>query len=213
LSYLRSKFHLGKLPAGFSKYAALAADLTIPFQWATDYASPNLTLAGELWESIDFDVGMVALPYEWTDEKELPRAQFFPWDHDQGLYVINGYHALHCLKSIHRSLREYHLGLPQTLPLAHITHCLDSLRGDVLCAADDTPRYTTITKSPETAVGQLRQCRDWTKLEEWARQHPSCYSYINASADHIDQYKRFTFCPPGSPYLEKVRAHFAKVSD
>lgn len=77
--------------------ATLAADLTIPFQWATDYASPNLTLAGELWESIDFDVGMVALPYDWTDEKDLPRAQVFPWDQEQGLYVLNGYHALHCL--------------------------------------------------------------------------------------------------------------------
>ena len=42
---------------------------------------------------------MVALPYTWTEKKGLPDAQVFPWDHDQGLYVLNGYHALHCLVS------------------------------------------------------------------------------------------------------------------
>lgn len=79
--------------------ADLATDYNVPFQWATDYATDNLTLAAELWDGINFDVGFVALRYEWTEEKDLPRAQPFPWDHEQGLYVLNGYHALHCLVS------------------------------------------------------------------------------------------------------------------
>ena len=77
--------------------AELAADLTLPFEWATDYASTNLTLSGELWENINFDKGMVALPNEWTDSKQLPRAQAFPWDHERGLYILNGFHVIHCL--------------------------------------------------------------------------------------------------------------------
>lgn len=95
----------------------------------------------------------------------------------------------------------------------HITHCLDALREDVICQADDTPRYTTITKSPESAVGQIRQCRDWKKLEEWAKDHTSCYNYISSEADHINQFERFKFCPPNSPYWPKVREHFGKGPD
>ena len=80
-----------KTPAGLSN------NHVITFEWATDYATDNLTLAAELWDNIDFDSGFVALPYEWTESKDLPRAQAFPWDRSKGLYVLNGYHALHCL--------------------------------------------------------------------------------------------------------------------
>ena len=79
--------------------ANLPSEVLKPFEWATEYANPNLTEAGALWDAINFDVGMVALPYDWTESKDLPRAQPFPWDHDQGLYVLNGHHALHCLVS------------------------------------------------------------------------------------------------------------------
>ena len=89
LSYAK----LIKYPAG------ILNNHLIPFEWATDYATENLTLAAELWDSIDFDPGFVALPYDWTESKSLPRAQAFPWDKSQGLYVLNGYHALHCLVS------------------------------------------------------------------------------------------------------------------
>lgn len=27
----------------------------------------------------------------------LPEAQTFPWDDNKGLYLLNGYHNLHCL--------------------------------------------------------------------------------------------------------------------
>jgi hypothetical protein len=30
---------------------------------------------------------------------------------------------------------------PQRIALVHISHCLDELRRDVFCHADDTPRY------------------------------------------------------------------------
>lgn len=85
--------------------ADLAADLTLPFEWTTDYASTNLTFSGELWESINFDKGMVALPNGWTDSMQLPRAQAFPWDHEKGLYILNGFHVIHCLVRFARLFR------------------------------------------------------------------------------------------------------------
>jgi hypothetical protein len=116
-------------------------------------------------------------------------------------------------KNIHRSIRQHYLGLPQSLPLIHITHCMDALRGDIICHADDTPRYTTATKSPESAVGQLRQCRNWAILEKWAKERTSCYNYISHEADQIDQFERFKFCPPDSSYWPEVRKHFRKGPD
>ncbi|MCJ1478395.1 hypothetical protein MMC13_007075 [Lambiella insularis] len=193
--------------------AELVADLTFPFEHATEYASTNLTLAQDLWEGINLDAGMVALPDEWTDSVNLPRAQAFPWDHDKGLYILNSFHVLHCLKSIHRSIREYERKQPQTLPLSHITHCLDNLRSDTLCQADDTPRYTSISFVPGSAIGQKRLCRDWNKLLEFARDHNACYRYISAEADTWDQFERFKFCPKGSPYWPKVEEHFGKGGD
>ena len=92
----------------------------------------------------------------------------------------------------------------------HITHCIDTLRSDILCQADETPRYTTITKSPESAVGQIHQCRDWAMLEKWAKERTSCYNYISAEADHINQFERFKFCPADSLYWPAVRKHFGK---
>ncbi|KKY37956.1 hypothetical protein UCDDA912_g02043 [Diaporthe ampelina] len=193
-----------------SPYASLKPTLQVPFEWSTEYAATNLTAAGELWDGISFDVGFVALDNDWTAAHGLIQAQPFPWDKSKGLYVLNGFHALHCLKNIHRAVREYELGLPQSLTLMHITHCLDSLRGDILCQADDTPRYTTITKSPESAVGQLRQCRDWGALERWAEERTSCYHYISHEADFINQFERFKYCPKDSPYWPALREHFGK---
>ena len=83
--------------------AELEKDLSVPFEWASEYATTNLTLGNELWESINFDAGMVALPNEWTDSKDLMRAQPFPWDREQGLYILNGHHNLHCLVKLDQS--------------------------------------------------------------------------------------------------------------
>jgi hypothetical protein len=201
------------LSTSSSPYASLEPTLQVPFEWSTEYADTNLTAAGALWDAINFDVGFVALDKDWSAANELMEAQPFPWDETKGLYVLNGFHALHCLKNIHRAVREYEQGKPQSLSLMHITHCLDSLRGDILCQADDTPRYTTITKSPESAVGQLRRCRDWGALESWARERTSCYHYISHEADFINQFERFKYCPRDSPYWPALRKHFGKPDD
>ncbi|MCJ1383298.1 hypothetical protein MMC17_006411 [Xylographa soralifera] len=193
--------------------ANLRLDLSRPMTHMTEYGGPNMTLTGPLWEAIEFDPGLVALPYEWTDKKGLPRGQKFPWDTSKGIYVLNGYHNLHCLKVIHLYLTEVTLQKPTTYPLAHITHCLDNLRLDVLCQADDTPRYTSDTVDHENGVGQQRQCRDWSKLTTWAKSHNACYRYLNASADEDNEMERYKFCPEDSPYLPQVREYFGLARD
>ena len=107
-------------------YSKAPADLPdnhfVPFERATDYATENLTLEAELWDGIEFDPGFVALPYSWTESKALPRVEAFPWDKNQGLSVLNGYHALHCLVSWTFDLYEPTLrSLPEKNPSIHPT--------------------------------------------------------------------------------------------
>lgn len=94
---------------------------------------------------------------------------------------------------------DYHHGRQPAYPIEHILHCLDALRDDVICHADDTPRYTTSTETPESGVGQLRQCRDWGKLEAWAEKYSGCWRYVDESWDHESELLRWQFCPPKSP--------------
>lgn len=105
---------------------------------------------------------------------------------------------------------EYRNGLPQSRNYRHIIHCLDALRRDVLCNADDTPRLTSNNSIPETGHGQSRTCRSWDKLNDWAKQYNSCYRYINETQtpDEFPQIQRFVWCPEGSPYKEEVAKYF-----
>ena len=65
----------------------------VPFGIETPYNGENRTLSDELWNSLDVNVGMVALERGTT----LQPAQRFPWDDSKMVYMLNGYHSLHCL--------------------------------------------------------------------------------------------------------------------
>ncbi|KAL6239889.1 hypothetical protein BDW75DRAFT_68858 [Aspergillus navahoensis] len=123
--------------------------------------SANVTLADTLWHSINIDSGVVALPDSFAASHNLRTAQRFPWDPSQGIYILHGFHNLHCLKIIHISLFEFRNGREQSRTWHHIAHCLDALRRQILCDADDTPRATERRVEVVSGVGQHRVCRDW----------------------------------------------------
>lgn len=82
-----------------------------------------------------------------------------------------------------------------------------------MCAADDLLDYTKDHGDQFfTGDGQIRKCRDWSKLEAWAKERSSCYKTVNitrAGEDHgvEHQLDRYTYCPPGSPYEPLIRAY------
>ena len=86
-------------------------------------------------------------------------------------------------KSIQKTLMQYHLSLPITYSIEHNMHCLDTLREDTICHADDTPRYTTNATEPVSGIGQKRQCRDWNRLEVWVKHFEGCWRYLDESAN------------------------------
>lgn len=187
---------------------------------------PNLTEDDEIWTKLDIDSGVVLLDDTYSKQMNLPVAQRFPWDHTKGIYLLNVYHGLHCLvcynprsicsykpltttqRNIRGSLREFSMGLPQSEDWEHISHCINSLREDLMCQADDTPRWTGYAPMI-SGVDQVRQCRDWKQLEAWTKERNACHKHgATVVGEPGDQLEKWTYCPPGSPYLEKIRKFY-----
>lgn len=69
------------------------------FHWDTPYSSPNDTQSGLLWDKIDTAHGGVAMPHLLAAEKQWQPSMSVPGDDSKGLYLLEGYHQLHCLVS------------------------------------------------------------------------------------------------------------------
>ena len=83
-----------------SLYAGLERDVPMPYRHDTIFAHHNRSIADAAWDSWVVDPGIVALPHEWVKAKMLPQSQHWPWDKDKGIYLLNGFHNLHCLVSL-----------------------------------------------------------------------------------------------------------------
>ncbi|RYP63327.1 hypothetical protein DL769_006999 [Monosporascus sp. CRB-8-3] len=175
--------------------AGLKRDVPIQIYPLTEYTGKNITVVEELWEKLSGDPGVVALPQHYVKEKRLPHAYRFPWDDDKGVYLLHGFHNLHCLRTLFRYVMYAERGLPQHIALEHALHCLDQLRQDVVCNADDTPRYAGFQDPPGTGAGQVRMCRDWSALERWAREHTACFKHQDEVPGPMIE--RFKSCPDG----------------
>ncbi|KAI0142954.1 hypothetical protein GGR57DRAFT_508423 [Xylariaceae sp. FL1272] len=185
-----------------TKYAQMRRTREEPYVVVTQYDSRNQTLQDQLWHDINLDAAYVALPDDYVDEHELRRAQRFPWDTSKGLYLLHGYHNLHCVKIVYLALAEYRRGDTQTRDWRHLSHCLDSLRRQVICDADDTPRATERRPEIISGVYQHRMCRRWEDLEAYARKYTACYQRPeNPDADTRPIIDRFKHCPPGVDYV------------
>ncbi|KAF2115246.1 hypothetical protein BDV96DRAFT_599609 [Lophiotrema nucula] len=189
-------------------YAQLSWNTPGKFEHNGIYDNENSTVTEEAWDSLRYDLGSIALADEYVNSVGLPKAQRFPWDYSKGLYFLNGYHGIHCLKILRLTLKELFEGKnTTTFHQGHSNHCLEALLQDTLCFADDTPRYTAEMHPGRPGDGQQRVCRDWKKLEAFAQTHTSCWRDINPN-ESIDTLLRYRYCPPGSPYLERIHKIF-----
>jgi hypothetical protein len=89
----------------------------------------------------------------------------------------------------------------------HLNHCLEALRQDIICNADDTPRWVG-SHIPSSGAGQYRMCRDWNQLDTWAKQYSACFKDLDTN----NKDERFSFCPRNSPYAEKIIDMFGNVN-
>ncbi|PQE06800.1 cytochrome p450 protein [Rutstroemia sp. NJR-2017a BBW] len=194
--------------------AGLEKNLDAPFLWDNDWNDPNDTKRDSLWyNNHDSDHGVIALDNAEARALQLPISQPFPWDPKQkSIYITNGHHNLHCIHNLYIAFDQYHKGLPQSLERPHVLHCLANLRADILCNADDTPRFT-VKHGARPGDGQIRQCRDWSQLEKFVFDHSGCYKYIKQGNQNISQIERMKYCPNDSPYLPDIRKYFGYADD
>ncbi|KAI4134144.1 MAG: hypothetical protein LQ347_001764 [Umbilicaria vellea] len=189
--------------SGSTAYAHLATDVAVAWTHKSPYWGQDEAAADQVWEDIGIDHGIVALPDPYVESMGLPTSVRFPLDLDKGIYVLNGFHSMHCLKAIRQAVVQFDRGLDRSDPTEHILHCLDALRQDVLCLADDTPRYTQ--PDGQSGTGQTRQCRSWSQLDAWAQQNTACWGYFQPHNLTLNPLERYQFCPAGSPYAEKAK--------
>lgn len=113
---------------------------------------------------------------------------------------------------IHAFTYDSHRGKKPLVSYHHIEHCLDLLRQDIICHADDFMDFTQDHgENFLTGDNQPRKCRDWGKLRKWVQDRSACYKTVNitrAGEDHgvEHQLDRYSHCPEGSPYIPLIKA-------
>ncbi|KAL9637290.1 MAG: hypothetical protein Q9204_001938 [Flavoplaca sp. TL-2023a] len=178
-----------------------------------DWWSLNESLSDRLWDGIKTEQGMVALPKAFTDSKGLPRGVTFPWDEQRSVYFLQAYHTLHCLKMLQIAIREARHHHRQSQNYWHLAHCLDSLRQDAMCTADDTPRALKAPPHGSTGDGLVRDCRDFEQLEVWAETRTACYTFPTDDQFQDPLETRFQQCPDGSEYLPAIKKYLKSGKD
>ena len=210
--------------------AGLTFDTSMPDERGDPYNSQNESLAEQAWSEIPWDAGEIVLDHSYAADKGLPPAQPWVWDHSKGVYFINAHHGLHCLvrfelprlfyevnMSTQQLMRQTYItllaGQAPSYDSEHILHCFNALRQDIMCNADDTPRYTGFEHPGTVGYGQPRICRSWKKLQRWAIDRSACWRNINPTED-ISELLRFRYCPDGrkwDPVRERIQSIWGHV--
>ena len=73
-----------------------------------------------------------------------------------------------------------------------------------MCNADDTPMYTgrlhneTHATHPKAGIGSIKMCRDWNKLQAFARKHSACWARVGIDDPTFPEIERYKYCPDGA---------------
>ena len=106
-------------------------------------------------------------------------------------------------------LQDQREGKPQSAPFEHALHYLNALLWEVLCNADDTLRWSGY-EDRTSGVGQYRHCKDWGRLEAFAKDNYICQRHVDLK-DGQDIRARYKLCLEGSPFEAKVKDVYGKV--
>lgn len=112
-------------------------------------------------------------------------------------------------KIIRSTIKTYEAGKKPPGSPSHLYHCLNTLRQDLMCKADDTVMESA---NVPHMIGdnQAMQCRDWDKLVAWARapERHSCYHIFDDDRSVAHTLEEYAFCPEDSPWYSTMKAYF-----
>ncbi|KAL9622198.1 MAG: hypothetical protein Q9160_003381 [Pyrenula sp. 1 TL-2023] len=162
------------------------------------FSSENQTEADMAWNAVVTGHGDVAIPISYAKAHNLPPSWDIPHMPGKQLYVMEAYHAMHCLKVLRKHYMAMARGQSFQWSIEHESHCFDSLRQHVMCQSDDTLLFTEFKN--QAGVGQVRKCRNWDALRDFATAYTACYyDYIE-----IEEGKqRFNMCDGGEDGLPR----------
>ncbi|KAI1387535.1 uncharacterized protein F4822DRAFT_430282 [Hypoxylon trugodes] len=182
-----------------SPTAGLSPSKLVQFGQPTPWSNAtNMTALDELWYGMDVNAGVIQLP----KDAHFGTTQDFPWDTSRGLYMLNSYHSLHCLKIIYSYVRDWEEGRSRVQTIDHVAHCLEVVRMDIMCVADDTLLSYPVDDPEE--LPPKRMCRDWDQLEEFAISNSACFERRELDDPFRDSLIEYMNCPTSSPYYEVV---------
>ena len=156
------------------------------------FNSKNESEASLAWASIKSGRGVVAVNQDYVTSHNLPESFKMPGDDSKHIYILEAYHAIHCVASslpfkmkpvtnMHqRMLRIHYVSLATGTPppwkwsYPHDLHCFDALRQYIMCNPDDTLLRSTGHR--DSGHGQHKKCQDWDALREWAEEHSAGYT-------------------------------------
>ncbi|TRX87977.1 hypothetical protein FHL15_011118 [Xylaria flabelliformis] len=160
----------------------------------------NMTALDKLWSDMDVNPGIIQLP----KDARLGSTQTFPWDQSKGLYMLDSYHSLHCLKNIYAYVRMRQRDDSGGPTAGHIFHCLADIRLSVLCEADDTV-LPFLGKTKVEVPAPKRMCRSWKRLEGYANKNSACFQRREDDDPLHDSLFEYMNCPASSPYYNLVQ--------
>jgi hypothetical protein len=114
-------------------------------------------------------------------------------------------------KFIRRAFVDYQRGRSPELNGQHVLHCLDTLRQDVMCVADDTPMPTG-HEARAIGDGQPTMCRNFKKLTEWinAPERNACHRAPDDYRSITHSIERYAFCQEGTDNYVNMKSYFDK---
>ncbi|CAD6580425.1 MAG: hypothetical protein ASARMPREDX12_009560 [Alectoria sarmentosa] len=108
-----------EIPVDYAKTHDLTTEWA-NFHWHTAYSpkGQNHTKSDMLWEQILPSHGFVAVDRQWADDHQWPVSMYLPSDHGKGVYLLEAYHQLHCLRILRKTFWEAVEQRPYTLSFA-----------------------------------------------------------------------------------------------
>ncbi|KAK8146410.1 hypothetical protein G3M48_003153 [Beauveria asiatica] len=139
-----------------------------------NFLDHNISNAQIFWKGLfpEGD-GIVALSDDEVHELDLVQSARSFHDASKSIYLVAGFHQLHCLSQLRSLIIKLHLDPSFSITdptYYHTMHCVDVVRQQIMCHADGTLIY----KRPEDKYpgdGAIRTCNNFDALTTWTKEH------------------------------------------
>ncbi|GAQ47695.1 hypothetical protein AAWM_06151 [Aspergillus awamori] len=156
-----------------------------------------------LWQEL-YNFGISKIPEH--EARMLPHPTLKVPGTDEYLVQLDVWHELHCLNDLRMLLYpERFPGLAgvtndkgvidrESIEFRHWDHCVDSIRETLMCHADVAPiPFRVNFPASKVIVPRLattHTCRNFTKIQEWAKEHKASYWNYNVTAEQAEEIMR-----------------------